>query len=305
MFAFSKTLIFTTAFNRPDFVELQCKLFAKFLEDDYEFHVVSDAQTVSTRNAIEFKCKELGINCINVPQAIHDLPYLPRYKGEGCNKNSPNVRHCTAAQWAWNTYFSRHEGPVLIIDSDMFLIRPLSIEKLLENKHFAGVLWGTEDQITKEPFSYLWLALIFFNNQILPDRSSISFNCGKIPETNIICDSGGQTGLYLRRFKGELNIHYLDWQQGHKFYCPYRYAPENLQNFSQISQNEICQDLRNRKFTEDEINLVLKKPYTIELIHGNHFLHYRAGINYEKYSEEFISKKDRILFSFFETILAK
>lgn len=300
---FGKTLVFTTGFNRPDFIELQHRLFEKFLEDDYEFCVVSDANTPEMRTKIMDKCLELGVHCINVPQSIHNQPYLPRQPGD--NYNNPNVRHCNTAQWAWDNYFSNHDGPVMIIDSDMFLIRPFSIEKTLENKHLAGILWGTNDIVTGEPHSYLWLALILFNNPILPERHSIRFNCGKLPNTNAICDSGGWTSLYLKKYRDLLKIHQLSYLQGHLFYCPYRYGPVEAQNFDHVPVDVIVENLTKRGFTEDEITLALKKPYTIELLADNHFLHYRAGSNYENYSNSFLSQKDQVLLEFFESILAK
>ncbi len=300
---FSKTLVFTTGFNRPDFIELQHRLFEKFLEDDYEFWVISDANTPKMKKEIQKKCSELGIKCINVPQKIHSKPYLPRSPGD--NYNNPNVRHCNSVQWAWDNYFSHHEGPVMVIDSDMFLIRPFSIEKTLENTHLAGVLWGTSDQVTQKPYYYLWLALILFNNTLLPERHSICFNCGWLPNSKTVCDSGGWTGLYLKKFEGQLKLQSLEYLQGHEFYCPYRYASADVQNFKSISQKTISENLKKKGFSQDEINLALKKPYTIELLGGNHFLHYRAGTNYEGYSKEVLLSKDKILLDFFETILAK
>ncbi len=261
---FGKTLVFTTAFNRPDFIELQYQLFEKFLEDDYEFLVISDANTPERRESIKRTCDKIGIQCYQVPQEIHDQPYLPR--GPGDNYNNPNVRHCNSVQWAWNNFFSRHEGPVMVIDSDMFLIRPFSIEKILENKHFAGVFWRTKDIETGEPYSYLWLALILFNNPLLPERETLCFNCGRLPGTQAICDSGGGTNLYLNKFKDSLNIHSLSYVKGHEFYCPYRYAPKELQNFDHLSSDEIIHNLTEKGFTAEEINLVLKKPYTIEQV---------------------------------------
>jgi hypothetical protein len=193
----------------------------------------------------------------------------------------------------------------MVIDSDMFLIRPFSVEKTLEKIHLAGVFWGTNDQVTGKPYSYLWLALILFNNSTLPERDTICFNCGALPNTDAVCDSGGWTSLYLNRFKDLLNVQTINYVQGHHFYCPYRYADPESQNFDRISTDEIVSDLTKRGFTEDEIHLVLKKPYTIELLGDNHFLHYRAGSNYEKYSDGFLSEKDKILLEFFETILRK
>lgn len=301
IFLFGKTVVFTTAFNRPDFIELQHRLFEKFLQDEYEFYVVSDANTPERQAAIKETCDNLNLTLIQVPQAIHDRPYLPRRPGD--NHNNPNVRHCNSVQWAWDHCFSKHDGPVMVIDSDMFLIRPFSIEKTLEGRHFAGIYWGTQDLDTGKPYSYLWLALILFNNPILPEKESICFNCGILPGTNAVCDSGGWTHFYINKFKDILNILPFSYLQGHEFFCPYKYAPPELQNFDQLSDDEITQNLASRGFTENEIELALKKPYTIELLGGNHFLHYRAGTNYENYSNDFLSEKDLILLDFFDTIL--
>lgn len=299
---FGRVLILTTAFNRPDFIELQHKLFAKFLQDEYEFLVINDANTPQMQEDIKKTCHRLHIPCHQVPQSIHDEPYLLR--GPDDNYNNPNVRHCNSVQWAWNNFFSYHDGPVMIIDSDMFLIRPFSIEKTLKDVHFAGIFWGTTDMQTGEPYSYLWLALILLNNPFLPEKDTICFNCGLLPNTQAICDSGGWTYFYLNKFKNLLKLHNLGYLQGHHFFCPYRYAPVESQNFDHLSANEITQNLQKRGFTQNEISLILKKPYTIELLGDNHFLHYRAGTNYEKYSDEFISEKDVILQEFFQKILS-
>lgn len=299
---FGKTLVFTTGFNRPDFVELQYRLFDKLLEDDYEYIIISDANTPERQEAMNRKCLELGITCIQVPQEIHDIPYLPRGPGE--KNHNPNSRHCNAVQWSWDNYFSKHEGPVMLIDSDMFPIRPFSVKKMLGDNHFAGIHWGTNDIDTGKPYSYLWLALILFNNEILPERNTICFNCGKLPNTNAICDSGGWTHFYLARFKDILKLRELSYVQGHTFYCPYRYGPPN-QNFENIPVEHIITDLKRRGFNDNEISLVLRKPNTIELLGDNTFLHYRAGSNYENYSASELESKDKVLMEFFEKILSE
>jgi hypothetical protein len=297
------TLIFATAFNRPDFIELQHRLFERFLEDDYEFCIVSDADTVERRSAIRETCDRLGIRCHQVPQEIHDRPYLHRSPGD--NYNNPNVRHCNSVQWAWDSFLSHHDGPVMVIDSDMFLIRPFSIERTLEHRHLAGVYWGTQDTVTGEGKSYLWLALILFNNPRLPERETICFNCGVLPHTSAICDSGGWTNLYLDEHREVLEVTALKYQQGHEFFCPYRYAPAELQNFDHLTAEEIARRLVVRGFTPAEVDLALQSPYTIELLGENQFLHYRAGTNYENYSEEELAPKDKVLLEFFDRIVSE
>lgn len=295
------TLVFTTAFNRPDFIELQHRLFERFLQDDYRFVVISDADTEERQRRIREMCDRLQIACHQVPSEIHDRPYLHRSAGD--NYHNPNVRHCNSVQWAWDTFFARHHGPVMVIDSDMFMIRPFSVEKALEQQHLAGVFWGAEDAQTGAIRSYLWLALILLNNPRLPERQTICFNCGWLPATATVCDSGGWTYLYLNKHKETLKVLTLGYEQGQQFFCPFRYASAESQQFDDLSPEVIAAALTARGFSTPEIDLVLKKPYTIEFLADNHFLHYRAGTNYEQYPEEFLSHKDRVLAEFFEQIL--
>src|SRR5271156_2071886 len=74
----AKILIFTYAFNRPEFIEFQHKTFQKFLKDEYEFIIFSDAKTDSQHKEIESVCFKYDLKCIRIPQEIHDRPYLER-----------------------------------------------------------------------------------------------------------------------------------------------------------------------------------------------------------------------------------
>lgn len=296
---FSKTLIFTTAFNRPDFIEWQHKLFNKFMLDDYEYIVFNDASTQKDHVSIHATCRYLKIRCIDIPQSIHTQPYLSRQIHD--NLQQPNIRNCNAVQWAWDNYILKHKGPVLLIDSDMFLIRPLSLEKALEGSDLAYVSWSTTDMFNGNPYRYMWIALIGFNMNTLPSPEEICFNCGYLPNTNAVVDSGGWTSIYLRKFQNELKTKDISFLQGHTFFCPYRYGPPNQQ--INASPLEIRENLAQRGFTNQEIEMVLQKPDTIELLFDNHFLHYRCGTNYEGYSHKYLNSKDEILISFFEEIL--
>jgi len=66
----AKVLIFTYAYNRPDFVEIQHKTFQKFLEDEYEFVVFNDAVDASIYHQIHAICSRYKIRW--------GLQYIPR-----------------------------------------------------------------------------------------------------------------------------------------------------------------------------------------------------------------------------------
>ena len=59
-----RVLIVTHSYNKPDFIELQYKLFKKFLHDDYDFVVFNDASNATFENAISAICKALNIVCL-------------------------------------------------------------------------------------------------------------------------------------------------------------------------------------------------------------------------------------------------
>jgi hypothetical protein len=74
---FSKNvLIMTYSYNRPDFIEIQNKIFKKFLKDDYTFVVFNDASQEEMANQITETCNKLNLPCIRIPQSIHEAPYL-------------------------------------------------------------------------------------------------------------------------------------------------------------------------------------------------------------------------------------
>ena len=117
--ASGNVLIMTYSFNRPDFIEIQDKTFKKFLKDDYTFVVYNDARDEEISNQIIETCNRLNLQCIRIPQAIHDAPYLQRWPCE--DNNHPSVRNSNVVQFSLNTLGFDHDGIVMIIDSDMRL----------------------------------------------------------------------------------------------------------------------------------------------------------------------------------------
>lgn len=102
-----KVLIITTACNRPDFIELQDKHFKRFLKDDYEFVVFSDAPTNYLHKKMEETCQSLGIKCVRVPPSNHYCML-------------PSCRNATAILTALNEMGFAHDDLVAVVDSDLF-----------------------------------------------------------------------------------------------------------------------------------------------------------------------------------------
>ena len=87
-------------FSKLEAIEIQNKTFKKFLKDEYEFVVFNDARQKDLQSAIKKTCSKLGIRCVNIPQSIHNQPYLYRLPKE--KLNAPAVRNANVVQYALN-----------------------------------------------------------------------------------------------------------------------------------------------------------------------------------------------------------
>lgn len=177
----AKILIMTSAYNRPEFIEWQHKTFKKFLLDEYEFVIVNDAEDPKICRKIESECQRLGLTHLRVPQ-------------EECHKNlQKGVRHWEKAfdfpdkhyrvnfregevvQYAFEQRGFKHDDIVVMIDSDIFLIRPLSIRQLLGDNHIYSQIWNPE--------------LMVFNMPKLPHKDAMVFHSGFLGSRWIdLCD---------------------------------------------------------------------------------------------------------------------
>lgn len=177
----SKVLIMTSAYNRPEFIEWQYKTFKKFLLDDYEYVVVNDAEDAKLCAKIEKQCQKFGITILRVPQ-------------EECHKNlQKGVRHWENAfnfpekwyrvnfregevvQYAFDQLGFKHDDLVMMIDSDVFLIKPLSIRELMGDHHIYSQIWNPE--------------LMIFNMPKLPHKNAMIFHSGFVGSKWVdLCD---------------------------------------------------------------------------------------------------------------------
>lgn len=272
-----KVLIITHAFNRPDFIEIQDKTFKKFLKDDYEFVVFSDANESQMQQRIHKICSRLHIQCVDIPQEIHDRPYLQRWPGEGYH--SPSVRTSNAIQYSLNEFGFKHDDIVVVIDSDMFLVKDFSIREYLGEAVLAGL---PQDRDSK---GYLWNGLVFMNMPLLPDRCTLDFNCGKLDNTPV--DSGGQIYHYLQKHPA-LAIKYMD-----------------SLHFNSDKPKQYKQKFLDKRPFLDILarNFLLKKPDNIEFLLYGTFLHYRGGANWNQKSPEYHAQKTKLLNEYLKALL--
>lgn len=287
----NKVLIITHSFNNPLFIEWQDKCFKRFLKDPYTFVVFNDAANPTLESEINITCNRLKIPCIRVPQVIHELPYLPRFKGDDFNR--PNIRHCNGLQFSMNKIGFFHPGPVFIIDSDMFLIRPISIIKEVEDYHVVAALRSGGKN------AYFWAGFTILNMPTLPSPQMLNFNCGPFEGESL--DSGGYTTLYMKTFP-HLKLKNVDEIFSYSIFCPDRFGKYDPKEVNKPDAEKIP-ILKARGFNDLEIQFILQRPDTIQFLFNNSVLHFRAGSNYDNQSNDYMKNKMTMINNFLNTVI--
>ena len=271
-----KILIISHHYAQPFFIDLQVKTFKKFLDDDYEFVVFNDAKTKPLENEIKHLCRKNNIRCIRINPEIHQRPYLFREPHE--DYNHPCVRCANVVQYSLDVLGFDFPGLVVIIDSDMFPIQPISFSEVMRDYDLAGVSQSRDNDVL-----YMWNGLVMLNMLTLPDRRSMNFNCGKINNSPV--DAGGYTHYYISKYIDQIRMKWMS--------CEY-------------FANTI-KDYQNGRLSEKKKHLIslidLDPPENMETLLDGRMLHYRGGGLWDPKPQEYYTKKNDCLRRYIEQIV--
>jgi len=290
-----KVLIITHSCNRPDFIEMQHRAFDALLQDEYTFVVFNDARDVQMERSIQQICEKCGITCMRVPQEIHTRPYLERLPGDPLHR--PNIRHANCVQYSLDVLGFDFDGIVMILDSDMFLTRPLSLTDYMQDKDIAAYMKGSGAGAKK--VTYICPALSIFNMHTLPEKKAMNFNCGMVNGLSV--DSGGYSYYYLAKHP-ELKVQNVTVLWCHNLYLG------NIDIHKPIDQHTPdkvkAAFYRANGFNELEIAFLLKKPSTVDFFFDKHFLHYHGGTNYHNLPKDYHQKKTALINDFLDSAIS-
>lgn len=266
-----KTLIMTHGFNKPEFVPWQYHTFKRFIQGDFEFIVFNDAPNDVLFEQFETVCKELNILCVTVPQVIHSLPYLFRDDGIG----GPSAECAETIQYMLNSAGFRHPGVVMVVDSDMFLVRPLHVENFLKGYDIAA-----NEQNKSSPdgsvATYFLPNLMFFNMETLPNKALINFNLGVV--NGVRTDAGGFNHYYVQSNPE------LRWRKIDVAYTPLS-----------EEKNGLHSDVLEAFGNYPTLTHILEKPtFDFEFYADYHFMHFRAGSNWNNAESSVVAKKTQM-----------
>lgn len=301
-----KILIITHAYNRPDFIKIQYLTLKECVLDDYELVVFNDAPSGKTHEEINQTCEELNIRCFPIPQEIHSHFYPSVSLSKERFYTIPSGRHADGIQYALNLLGFDYNGTVVLMDSDLFFIKPINISKLLEDCEIAAIMSPFFDIKKKyRPVGnveYLWPGLVLMKMNQLPNRTTLDFSPGSY--NNFTIDTGGHTYLYFKQ-NPSVRVKKLDhFHQGlSKSYLKANKLPSN---------RDKIRFLKKEGFTPKQIHCLLSIPENIDVEIGmnNSVIHYRGG-SYEKdkehgnRSQKFVDEKTKWVYRFIDSSLEK
>lgn len=248
--------IFTSVVNRPDFVEIQERLFKKFLKDDYQFNVVDDS--LDDEISLEFKtiCEKYNITYYRKEQDIK-------------RKTDPAIagaEHATETiQWTFDEIIKKKHSDsiVLFCDSDMFLLEEFSIKEYMEDELIAGAL------SIRGHVRYVWNGIMFFNMpKLMEIDPNLDFSGGVVE--NQLTDIGGNLYYYFKKN----NIDFKNINEGGTTPDD---CPEYPEEYNGIK-------IKEEMLLSEEMWSKPQGGFNFELHLNGTFLHYRAGTNWHTQS---------------------
>lgn len=217
--------IYTYSHNRPDFIEPQFNSIKKYVKDDFEFIVFNNERNGGDPGSgyeperiaeIYRVCEELNIKCIRV-ELDPELQYINGYQQfEGDSYVNGGSHACAYSySWGWKHYVSKDDGISMIIDSDMFFIKDVSIEKLLGDHNLAYIpsyryssKYHSEEDRGSIALRYPWNGIVIADIPNLPNPNDLKWGLGIF--NGEACDVGGEGHRYLIDYNDQLKVKYID-----------------------------------------------------------------------------------------------
>lgn len=238
--------IFTYAFNNPKYLEYQIRAFKKFMVDPFEFYCIDNSKDPNIS-------QELRQICIN-----NNIKYEPN---KSPNHITDGISHYSALQWSYNTLMANQNNICVLIDHDMFPIKPISILEILDGASIAGA------PQSRGHVNYLHPSLIILKLNEMTNENTLSFNCSIIEGQKT--DTGGEFHNY---FKNNPNV-------------KVKLLPAFLINDSNNNMNLIPQECHSN----------YNRNYLFEIV-DNKFMHTRLGSNWIDIEKTEFKKRDDLIY---------
>ncbi len=274
----SKILIMTYVHSSPHFIELHDKTFKTFLKDEYEYVVFNDAPNLGMSRQMEETCKKLNVRCFRVP------PHKP-------HRQSPGHRHMDGIQFSLEKIGYDYDGIVVMIDADLFPVKPFSIAEYLGANDLVGDIQFRADNT--KLITYMSPLFVILNMNTLPNKKSISFEGGFIQ--GLPCDVGGSIYHYLKNNVNTENHVQLKFYQA----LSTNRLIKHKDNLSRLGYDDISIKFISALLSES-------KACGMQFIADNNLVHfYGGGSNWCNQPQVILQKKKLILIDYIDSAIKK
>jgi hypothetical protein len=263
-----KVSVIVVAFNKPEFIKLQYDLLSKYMSDVFEFYVYNNSNNPITSKNIEEECNRYGIEYISVPQSIFNSSDVSYRAGKSLDY---------AIHHNMNTYTdSTH---LMILDSDMFLIKPFSMVEYMGHFDLMGIY-----QQRGHVFYYTNQLMFVDNCKVKNFDTETKFLPGIIDGQATDC--GGYLYTYINRY-GILHGNVRD----------------NVHSGTLKSEDIPNIDIEFAPYFQTEIEMMNGTNFA-EYYCGS-FLHFRAGSNWINFNKNVVDNREKLLVEYLRTKLFK
>ena len=249
--------VFTYSFNNPKYLEYQSRCLKKFSLEPFEFYCIDNSVDPYIRRRLNKVCADNGIR--------HEINKKPDH-------SLPGTSHYSALQWSYNEFMQNNTGLSLILDHDMFPVKPFSVSSELNGAQIAGIRQEREHVI------YLHPSVIILDMDKLPNKHTINFN-GQLVD-GVAVDIGGQLGAYFRD-NPNVKVNYMN---AHKVDKSSDIIPEDLKINYRCDPN--ATDLHPFEIAEEK------------------FLHTMLGSNWCYIDKQKFEARNSLIYSILERYLS-
>ena len=218
--------IYTYSHNRPDLIGPQYDSLKKHIKDDFEFIVFNNERQGGDPGSgydpdriaeIDNVCHRLGIKSIRV-ELDRDLQYINGHKQfEGESFVAGGSHACGYSfSWGWKHHISKNDCISVILDSDMFFIRDVSIQDVMSDHNLAIIpsyryssKYRSEESRGTIALQYPWNGVVMADIPNMPNPSDLKWSLGIF--NGQATDVGGEGHKYLIDHADELKIKYMDY----------------------------------------------------------------------------------------------
>ena len=180
--------IITIEHKNPHYIDLQYKTLQKYLKNDFQYICYNNALwNQDDHTNINNICKSLQIECVEYNTRA---PFYP----------GPSEAHADALLKIWSDYKNTNEK-IVIINSDMFLMRDIDFEHIFDNKPMAFI---PNYSVTNKHVMALWSGLLFFDMARIPNKNDFDMSLGYVDGEKV--DTGGKTRTYFKNNKTDINF---------------------------------------------------------------------------------------------------